>query len=78
MTNSLRANLQGIVSAVVGVNVKVIDDSAGMTSIDRWDSFAVVNLVVAVEEEFEISVFPEELENFTNFGLLVRFVESKI
>ncbi len=42
------------------------------------DSLDLVELVMALEEEFDISVDEEELEGVTTVGHAVKLVESKL
>lgn len=49
-------------------------------SLAEFDSMAVVGIVVAIEDAFDIEVDGEEIsaETFDTLGSLVNFVESKI
>ncbi len=40
------------------------------------DSIDAVDLTMAIEDEFDISIPDEELEGFKNVGDVVRYVES--
>ncbi|MEH7503784.1 acyl carrier protein [Neobacillus drentensis] len=43
-----------------------------------WDSLATINLVVAIEEEFEIKINIEEVEaSFKDIKSIVQLIESK-
>ena len=69
--------LQNIIAEVVGVPLAEITSDAGMESIDRWDSFAVVNMVVAIELEVGIEVTPDELEEFVTLQGILRLLSDK-
>ena len=43
----------------------------------KWDSLAIVNLVVAVESDFGIKIKNEEIEHFISFNKIVSVLESK-
>ncbi len=47
--------LLNVVSQVLGVPVENLSDADSPSSIESWDSLAHINLVVALEAEFEIS-----------------------
>jgi acyl carrier protein len=55
-------------------------DSALLGGIPEFDSMAVVNLVVAIEAEFDVTVNDDELsaEVFATVGSLSRFVSDKL
>lgn len=42
------------------------------------DSLDAVEIIMALEDEFEISVPDEEAENFKNIGDIVKYIESQI
>ena len=49
-----------IVSDVMGIPIEMINDEASPDSISSWDSMAHLNLILAIETEFNISLSPEE------------------
>ena len=46
--------------------------------IEGWDSLSHVNLIMAVENRFDIRFKPKEILSFKNVGDLARCVESKL
>ena len=43
-----------------------------------WDSLQHLNLVLAIEEEFGVSISPEESNEMLNFGLIVLLIDEKL
>ena len=41
--------------------------TTSMTSVEEWDSVAMVTLVVVIEEEFEVQFEPGDLEGMVSF-----------
>jgi acyl carrier protein len=57
-------------AAVFGVDQAAIGNDATPGTIAAWDSLRHMNLVLALEEEFDIR-FPEnEIEQLISFGLI--------
>ncbi|SCX49077.1 acyl carrier protein [Nitrosospira sp. Nsp1] len=56
------------------------EDSSLLGSIPELDSMAVVNLITAMEEHFDITVDDDEItaSTFETVGTLTRFVEQKL
>ena len=61
----------------------VLDEGSGSISIhskasdfDSWDSVAVINLAMAVEEEFELTLTAEDedIEGFQSVGFVAELV----
>ena len=45
---------------------------------DRWDSFAHLDIVTRLEEEFKVSFTPNEIGNMTSFSNTITIIEKKI
>ncbi len=46
--------------------------------VDGWDSLSHVNLILAVENYFQVRFKPKEVASFKNVGDMARCVESKL
>jgi acyl carrier protein len=46
--------------------------------VDGWDSLSHINLIVAIEAEFNIRFSQKELLTFKNVGDLLKSIEAKI
>lgn len=44
----------------------------------HWDSLAHLNLVISLEEEFKISISPEETSSMTSFESTLALVSEKL
>jgi acyl carrier protein len=64
------AKLKSVMSAVLKVPVEEIGEESSMDTIAAWDSLQHMNLVLALEEEFGVSVPDEDAANITSFKLI--------
>lgn len=55
----------------------VVTDSLSDQTLSAWDSFYQVKLVIAVQEEFGISLSTEEAVALTGVAALKRFLEKR-
>jgi acyl carrier protein len=55
----------------------VIDEKSNASTIAGWDSFAHINLIVALEGEFGVSFSTKELGEMQCVGDLIRLLEKK-
>jgi acyl carrier protein len=46
--------------------------------VDGWDSLSHINLILFVENGFEIRFSPNEILTFKNVGDLIKCIESKM
>jgi acyl carrier protein len=47
-------------------------------SIPTWDSVQQLNLILAVEQEFEVQFEPEELDHIRSIGDIVEQLQAKL
>jgi acyl carrier protein len=57
-------------SAVFEIPVESIADDASSDNIENWDSLRHLNLILALEEEFGVSIPDEEVGNLVNYKLI--------
>ncbi len=54
-----------------------IDITCSQDTCDKWDSMAQLNLVVDLEDAFDISFLPEEIEEMKSVKDICRIINSK-
>lgn len=50
---------------------------ASHTSVANWDSLATITLISVIEEEFDLSVPPEDFEYMVSFPLILECVKRR-
>ena len=55
-----------------------VHDKLSPADVSNWDSLQHLNLVLAIEQEFNCSITPEESTEMLNFGLTVLLVKEKL
>jgi acyl carrier protein len=50
---------------------------ASTASVANWDSVAGITLLTVTEEEFKITVKPEDLEQLSSFELILDYLNSE-
>ena len=60
MSKLIKSRIREIMAIVFKVDVAEITDDLSAVNFERWDSLAHMNLLVALEEEFDIR-FPDEM-----------------
>ena len=64
-------------SDVLNIDVSLINNESSPDNIENWDSLKHMNLIVALEEEFEIEFDDEEIVDSMNYALIVIILKSK-
>lgn len=74
-----------IYSGLTGIARDIFDDDSltltptlSAADVPEWDSFNHINLIVAVEQKFDIKFQTAELESMQNVGELVSVIEQKL
>ncbi|PIP11573.1 MAG: acyl carrier protein [bacterium (Candidatus Stahlbacteria) CG08_land_8_20_14_0_20_40_26] len=74
---AVREDIKGIIMEKLGVDEKQITDEASFTDDLGADSLDTVELIMALEEKFEIEIPNEEAEKLVTFGKAVEYIENK-
>jgi acyl carrier protein len=69
--------VRGIASDLLGIPANQISAASSPENIEAWDSVQHLNLVLAIEERFQLQLSPEEIEQMKNIGDIAALVESK-
>ena len=70
--------IKEVLSAVIDVPLEEIVDDASMDDLEAWDSLAQMNLVIALEEEFDITIPDEEVGTMLSLSLILSVLNEII
>ena len=76
--NQVDARLQGIARDVFSDHSLVLNDSTKPIEVSGWDSFAHVNFMLSVENEFDVGFSEDEFVGFEDIGGLKRILAAKL
>ena len=54
-----------------------VDETCSQETCEKWDSMGVLNLVVELESEFDVSLEPEEIGEMKSYQDIIRLLKSK-
>ena len=74
----MEQRIKNVMSAVFEIPVNKIKENASPDTIESWDSLKHMNLVIALEEEFEIEFINDEINEMMNFALIKSVLMEKI
>jgi len=75
--NNVLERVRQIVSDVFAVPLERVDATSSPETIEAWDSMQHLNLVLAVEDTFDLQFTPEEMELMRNVKQIVTVVELR-
>lgn len=68
--------LKQVMCTMLKVGTSAMDDDASMDNIPSWDSLAHMKLVLALEEEFKVTIPDEDAGNITSYKLVKLVLED--
>ena len=78
MNKSMEERIKSVMSSVFNVPKGVIQSDASPDTIDSWDSLKHMNLIIGLEEEFDIEFDDEDIGNLLNYELIKIHIEERI
>lgn len=78
MPMTTHEQLEELFRTVFGDDDLTLTDETTAQDIDAWDSVASINLMFAIESEFNMQFDSHGLNGFRNIGELKRYIESNI
>lgn len=78
MDNAIEQRVREILADILGIDAASIDDATGFNRTPGWDSANHINLVVALEEEFSISLEVSDIDAMLTFPDVVQTIEARL
>ncbi|MCJ2042693.1 acyl carrier protein [Methylobacterium sp. J-059] len=70
--------LKSVIAAIFDIDENSIDQNTSMDNVESWDSIKHMDLILAVEEEFGVSVPDEEAADLTSYALIKLVVADLV
>ena len=78
MTSTVLEQIKQIASDLFSVPVDRIQTDSSPDTINAWDSTQHLNLVLTIEDTFNVQLSPEDIDSMRNIGGTVRLIETKL
>lgn len=72
------SKLKEVMSLVFEVSKDEIHNETSPDDIDNWDSIGAINLITALEDEFDVEFDDEDIVEMLNFQLIKIKIEEKL
>lgn len=74
--DSIQPRLKRIFAQVLGLEEGAVSEATVPDNTPQWDSLAHLRLVMAVEQEFDISIPAEQVMDMVSFKIALLMVEE--
>lgn len=78
MSLSIEDKIKIIMGDILELEAGAINDDTSMENIELWDSSNHLSIIMALEEEFSISLEIDEIESMFTFYDIVSVIQEKI
>jgi len=75
---TIAERIKQTMSVVFEVPVEIINENSSADNIDNWDSLRHLNLILGLEEEFNVSIPDEEVGNLVNYKLIELIIHELV
>ena len=73
----MEERIKKVMSAVFELPIEEINYESSPGTIETWDSLKHMNLIVALEEEFDVQFDDEEIGEIMNYSLILNIIKNK-
>jgi len=73
----MTARVAKVFSEVLGISSDQVNDETSPDNTPQWDSMAAMNLVVAIEDEFDVRLTTAEIVSMRNVAIVRRVLRGK-
>jgi acyl carrier protein len=74
----IKEKITNVMSLVFEVPEAQINENSSSDDIDNWDSLRHLNLILALEEEFDIVIPDEEVGDMVNFKIIYHVINDAL
>jgi len=78
LLNKIEDRIKNIVSSVFEIPTEEINDESSSDTIESWDSLRHMNMVVALEEEFNVQFTDDNIAELINMKLIKTVLLEKL
>ena len=72
----IKEQIKKIMTEVFEIESSLVNDEISQNNTGQWDSLNHLNLIVEIEEEFDISFTPEQIGSMTSLEIILDEIEK--
>lgn len=74
----MKITINEVVSTVMGVDLNQITDDTSPDNLAEWTSIKHMNLILALEQAFDVSFEPKDIVEMLNVSLIREILNEKL
>ena len=72
----IKEQIKKIMTEVFEIESSLVNDEISQKNTGQWDSLSHLNLIVEIEEEFDISFTPEQIGSMTSLKIIMEEIKK--
>lgn len=77
MPDDLHAQIQRVIADVFDLPLESVDANTSPETVDDWDSISHLNLVLSLEDAFQVTFTPEEIAQLVSVAAIADSIGEK-
>ncbi len=73
----MESRVKKVIAEILDIEIDSINDNTSPETVESWDSLKQMNIIVALEEEFDIEFSDEDIIEMLSFRLICEVVGEK-
>ena len=78
MGNKIESRIKNVISAVFDIPEGQIKDDSSSDTIESWDSIRHMNLIIALEEEFQLQFNDVQTLEIVNYSSIYKILKEML
>jgi acyl carrier protein len=78
MTTTTEQRVREIAGCLFNLDPADLTAASSPETVEAWDSLQQLNLVLAIEQEFDLRLDPEDIERMSSVGRVVDLIDEKL
>ena len=74
----MQDKIKEVIANILNIDTHLIKDDASPETIEQWDSLKQMNIIIALEEEFNIEFLDDEIFEMLNYKLIESTIQEKV
>jgi len=70
------SEVKEILAKVLEIDITTIFDNATQKDIAKWDSLQHLNLIVEIEDKYDISIDPEDISEMLSIDKIIEIIKK--
>lgn len=77
MPDDLKLQIQQVIADIFGLAPESVDSNTSPETVDDWDSISHLNLVLSLEDSFQVSFLPDEIAKLVSVEAILEQIAQK-